>query len=43
MDSWAKKLVETVWVDEKDSPIITYVKDLLHVTDKDLYLQARDK
>lgn len=43
MDEWAKCLIETVWDDERDSPILPIIKELLKLADKELYLQARDK
>ena len=43
MDEWAKRLVETCWTDELDSPIIHRIKDLLLLADKELYLRAREK
>ena len=43
MDSWAKKMIEIVWHDEHDSPLIAIVKDLMKIMDKELYLQARER
>ena len=43
MEEWAKSLIETVWIDEQDSPIIHMIKDLLKLADKELYLRAREK
>lgn len=43
MDEWAKTLIESVWMDEQDSPILPMIKDLLKITDKELYLRARAK
>lgn len=43
MDLWAKRMVEDVWADEHDSPLIPIIKDLMKLTDKELYLQARER
>ena len=43
MDEWAKNLIETVWVDEHDSPLLPMIKELLKLADKELYLQARER
>ena len=43
MDEWTKQLVEKVFVDVQDSPILRQVKELLKLTDKELYRQVRDK
>lgn len=43
MEEWAKNLVETIWIDYKDSPILPIITELLKLTDKELYLRAREK
>ena len=43
MDEWTKQLIETVFVDEHDSPLLSQVKDLLKLADKELYRQVRER
>ena len=43
MDEWTKQLIETVFVDESGSPLLSQVKDLLKLSDKELYRQVRDR
>ena len=42
MDEWTKQLVERIFVGN-DSPILSRLKELLRLTDKELYRQVRDK
>ena len=43
MDEWTKQLIETVLVDESGSPLLSQLKDLLRLGDKELYRQVRDR
>ena len=43
MDEWTKQLIETVLVDESGSPLLSQLKDLLKLGDKELYRQVRDR
>ena len=43
LDEWTKQLVESVFVDQMDSPVIRQVKELLKLADKELYRSVRDK
>ena len=43
MDEWTKQLIEKVFVNEQDSPILRQMKELLKLTDKELYRQVRNK
>ena len=42
MDEWTKQLVEKVFVGN-DSPVLRQIKELLKLSDKELYRQVRDK
>ena len=43
MDEWTKQLIEEIFYDQQDSPIIALLKELLKLADKELYRQLRDK
>ena len=37
MDEWTKQVIETIFFDQTDSPIIPILKELLKLSDKELY------
>lgn len=43
MDEWTKQVIETILVDDQDSPILGMTKELLKLADKELYRQVRDR
>lgn len=43
MDEWAKKLIEKIFVRERDDPVLANIKSLLMIADKQLYKYVRDK
>lgn len=42
LDEWTKKVIEIIFKDSQDSPIIPMVKELLKIADKELYRQVQE-
>lgn len=43
LDEWTKKVVEVIFKDSQESPIIPMVKELLKLADKELYRQVQER
>ena len=43
MDEWTKRVIDVIFKDCQDSPIIPMVKGLLKLADKELYRQVKEK